>query len=84
MVGNFKHNADVDEGAKTIDKVRRVLAIRSDAHADNTFEGCSTVGDLLGRTDGIDATACFHHEAFSKFTLLCSASSTFVKPRCRN
>ncbi len=84
MVGNFKHNADVDGGAKAIGKVRHVLAIRSDAHANNTFEGCSTVGDLLDKTDGIYATACFDNEAFSKFTLMCSASSRFVKPRCRN
>ncbi len=47
MVVNFKHNADVDGGAKAIGKERHVLAIRSDANADNTSEGCSTVGDLL-------------------------------------
>ncbi len=47
MVVNFKHNADVDGGAKAIGKVRRVLAIGSDAHAVNALEGCSTVGDLL-------------------------------------
>ncbi len=70
MVWNFKPNADVDEGTKAIGKVRHVLATSSDAHADNTFEGCSTVGDLLDKTDGIDATACFHNEALFKFTIM--------------